>query len=85
MSVAATEKRPATCTCHDPEVELLRHLIGRGYDQATITRALWCEGESPIANPVTRHLIGRTARQLVRSELKARLPWLRLPRDRDAH
>lgn len=59
----------------DAQVDQLRDLIAAGWEQSDACRLLW--GREAATFPATLAAAGAGARGFVRTQLYARLPWLR--------
>lgn len=70
-----------SCICDDKDLLELRRLVAAGMDQREASYLIWGDGTLPPLRSLTRAAVGRYARRHVRMALKARLPWLRLPRE----
>lgn len=67
-----------SCGCADPDLNELRRLITAGVDQRQASHLLWGD-QSRIGNDLAVEHAGRRAVALVRAEMRAAFPWLRLP------
>lgn len=79
-NTAHTDTANPSCGCDDHDLDELRALIARGYDQFDASRLLW-GSNTPRSHAHTLERAGREARTFVRTALTAAFPWLRLPEE----